>query len=143
MMVWKPLPICLDYEVSSRVQQILAPLIMDMERESMQREEKKAKEDPLANKMSRVFPAKQMGYRFWATKDGRGSTVRFCYSSHRNVAGFFLGWRETWYKGGKVKRDKWISRRKRRRCSEVMKARFDRHVERTKSGQTAAGEIVA
>lgn len=129
-------------ELERRVQQILAPLIMDMERDSMKREEERAKAEPLANKMTRVFPAKKMDYRYWSGRDRRGSTVRFCYSSHRNVAGFFLGWRETWYKGGKVKRDKWISRRKRRRCVEVMKARFDRFLERTKIGQTSAGEIL-
>lgn len=130
-------------EIERRVHQILGPLIVDLQRDSMKREEERAKADPLGNKYCKVFPAKQMGYRYWGGKDRRGSTVRFCYSSHRNVAGFFLGWRETWYRNGKIKRDKWISRRKRRRCAEVMKARFDRFLAGTKLGQTSVGEVIA
>ena len=45
-----------------------------------------------------------------AGADGHGRRVRFCYSSHRNMAGFFLGWREV-ISASKIKRDMWAARR--------------------------------
>jgi hypothetical protein len=55
-------------------------------------------------------------------KDGRGSTVWFCWSCHRNENGYFLGWREIRARKG-IKRDSWIARRVRRRCKELAERR--------------------
>jgi len=84
-----------------------------------------AEADPKAHKLTRVM-AKSLSYRWTpAGKDGRGRAVYFCWSCHRNVAGYFLGWREV--KGGRVtKRDQWIARKCRRRAQELAHRRAER-----------------
>lgn len=59
-------------------------------------------------------------------KNGKGQKVRFCWSSHRNAAGFFLGWRETWMKNGTVKRDRWYSRKVKARAADVARRRYEK-----------------
>lgn len=116
-------------EASKRLNQLLGPLFMEMERDRNKAEEVRAKADPLAHKKTRVMA--NTGYRYWnAGRDGRGSLVLFCWSSHRNVAGFFLGWRQTQYRNGKIKRDMWVSRRRRKRCIEIASVRRDKFRER-------------
>ena len=90
-----------------------------------EREEAAAKANPLANKTSRLFAAGvSAGYRYYGGKrNGKGQRVLFCYSVHRNVAGFFLGWREVYMKNGNVKRDRWVSRRVKARCMEIARRR--------------------
>lgn len=84
---------------------------------------KRAEADPLANKHTTVMP-NGAGYRYMSVpKNGKGQTVRYCYSVHRNAAGFFLGWRETIQKNGTGKRDMWLSRRVKRRVVEVCQRR--------------------
>ena len=89
------------------------------------REETAAKADPLAHKTSRLFPSGvSAGYRYYGGKrNGKGQRVLFCYSVHRNVAGFFLGWREVYMKNGTVKRDRWVSRRVKARCIDIARRR--------------------
>lgn len=85
-----------------------------------QREVDRAAADPVANKLTRLAaPGKDWSYRYVpAGKDGLGRTVRFCWSCHRNAAGYFLTWREV---RGKTngKRDQYAARRVRRRCMEM------------------------
>ena len=57
-----------------------------------------AKDGPV----TRFFKNGKLGHRFWRYQDGNRE-IRFCYSTHRNVAGNFLVWRETWT-GAKGKR---------------------------------------
>jgi hypothetical protein len=83
----------------------------DMERSSMEREEAAAKADPVKHKLTKVFSG-PMNYRYYRTKDGRGREVRFCYSTVRNVAGYFLAWREVLNKDGTGKRGGWIANRR-------------------------------
>jgi len=99
----------------------LMHLWQEVQQASMRRHTEKAKADPLANKNSRVFDSGvSANYRYYqAPKNGKGQIVRFCWSVHRNTAGFFLGWRETYRKNGTVKRDMWLSRRVKTRCIEI------------------------
>ena len=88
------------------------------------RESERAKADPKANKLTRVMEGRH-GMRYWwipAGKDGLGRRVYFCWTRHRNVAGYFLGWREV---NGKklVKRDMWIARKAKWRAKEVAERR--------------------
>jgi len=84
-----------------------------------------AKADPSGHKLTRVFEA-GMNYRYIsAEKDGRGRAVRYCWSSHRNVAGYFLGWREVVGKK-QTKRDMWSARRVRRKVADLARTRADR-----------------
>jgi hypothetical protein len=105
------------------------PVLMSLWQEVQQgvnrRESERAKADPLSHKNTRVFDAGvSASYRYYpAPKNGKGQKVWFCWSTHRNAAGFFLGWRETYRKNGTVKRDKWLSRRVKTRCKEIAKRR--------------------
>lgn len=96
-------------------------LIESFHRMNNDREQAAAKRDPISNKMSRLFPAGvSAAYRYYpAGKNGKGQRILYCWSSHRNVAGFFLGWREVYMKNGNVKRDRWLSRRVKGRCKEI------------------------
>jgi len=99
-------------------------LLRSFETMNNEREEAAAKRDPLANKASRLFGAGvSPSYRYYGgKKNGKGQRVLFCYSVHRNVAGFFLGWRETYRKNGTVKRDRWVSRRVKARCIDIARS---------------------
>lgn len=100
-------------------------LIISFNRMNNDREAAAAKREPLKHKLTRVFePGVSTSYRFWpAGKNGKGQRVIYCWSSHRNAAGFFLGWRETYMKNGTVKRDRWLARRIKARCAEIAKRR--------------------
>jgi hypothetical protein len=99
--------------------QRLAPLFAELEQAHCNRLAEAAKKNPLANKLTRVFDGR-MNYRYYsAPKNGKGQRVLYCWSVGRNVAGFYLGWREVYMKNGTVKRDQWLSRRVKARCKEV------------------------
>lgn len=105
----------------TEVNGLLARMLGEYNRDVMAREERKAQADPLAHKLSTVMT--NTNYRYVpAGKDGRGRTVWFCWSSHRNVAGFYLGWREVRGKDG-GSRDQWVSRRVRKRVEEIAERR--------------------
>ena len=87
------------------VNKLMRDMWADIERASMEREEKAAKLDPIKHKLSRVIRG-GLRYKYYETKNGRGSQVRFCYSTKRNIAGYFLIWRETWT-AKQGKRDQW------------------------------------
>lgn len=103
-------------------------LILSFNRMNNDREANAAKSDPLSNKLCRVFdPGVSTNYRYWGpVKNGKGQKVRFCWASHRNAAGFFLGWRETWMKNGTIKRDRWYSRKVKARAADVAKRRYEK-----------------
>jgi hypothetical protein len=100
-------------------------LLRSFEQMNRDRESAAAKRDPLALKMTRVFDeGVSASYRYFGgKKNGKGQRVYFCYSVHRNAAGFFLGWRETHMQNGTVKRDRWVSRRVKARCIEIARSR--------------------
>ena len=87
--------------------QILANAIADFQRIENERVADEARENPKAYRNTKVFD-KPMNYRYYETKNKRGSCVRFCWSVNRNVAGYFLIWRETVTKK-MVRRDQWDS----------------------------------
>lgn len=88
------------------VQRLFHSIWSDMQRMQNNRVQREAKEDPAKYRNCRVF--EDSSYRYYETKNKRGSRVRFCYSTHRNVAGYFLVWREVVTKR-QVKRDQWDS----------------------------------
>lgn len=105
------------------LRRLASELMADIQRSGIEIESKRAAADPAANKLSRVMD--NTAYRYWnGGKDGRGRSIRFCWSSHRNVAGYFLGWREVISKK-QVKRDRWYARKSRTRCKEIAAARRD------------------
>jgi hypothetical protein len=106
-----------------------------------EREAKAAAADPRAHKLSRVM--NDTAYRYWrAGKDARGREVRFCYSSRRNVAGYFLGWREIASKA-QTKRDQWCARKTRAACEEVARRRQNAWIDRARRDDATARERIA
>lgn len=104
---------------------VLASLWQEVEQAGRRKIEEQAKADPLAFKLSRVYPSGvHPRYRYYGElTNGRGQRVRFCWATVPNVAGFFLGWREVIGKRG-GKRDRWVSRRLRRRVKEIALDRY-------------------
>jgi hypothetical protein len=92
-------------------------------------EREQAQADPKAHKLSKVME-KGANYDYYpAGKTKRGYTVSFCWTTKRNVAGYFLGWRQVSKPATKaeakrgmvstIKRDRWIAR-KSRKAAEVV-----------------------
>ena len=108
------------------VQDFLNECWRDLEKASHKRESESAKADPKAHKLSRVMEGQHgMNYHWFpAGKDGRGRSVYLCWSLHRNVAGYFLGWREVHAKKT-VKRDQWIARKAKCRAKGVAERRAE------------------
>jgi hypothetical protein len=77
-----------------------------------------ARRDPVKHKLTRVMD-KPMSYRYCPQKKSRpGTTVWWCWACHRNVAGYFLSWREVRHKNGTVRRDYWFAHRVKTRLKE-------------------------
>lgn len=100
---------------------------------------REAAADPAKHKLTTVFPRDgHTRYRFWQSKASAPNKkgrkvreVRFCWSTGRNAAGYFLTWRERDCGKGVWKRDQWAARKQRkaacalaeRRCIALEKQR--------------------
>lgn len=106
----------------SDVQEFINEMWVGAMRRNNEEEARRAAADPDKHKLSRVFD--NSSYRYFKTRNGRGSEVRFCYSVHRNVAGYFLGWTETLTKKA-VKRDNFHAAKSKRdivdRCRRALR----------------------
>lgn len=108
-------------------------LIEDFAEMNNAREAKAAKADPVAHKLTRVFEG-GLHYRYFETRNARGQVVRFAWSTTRNVAGYFLTWREVWTKSGNGSRDQWSASKSRTAAKNRAIDRYNAHNAR------AAGE---
>lgn len=97
--------------------EIIERIWRDVHRNMLAAEAIAAKRDPVAHKLTRVME-KPMTYRYYRQLGTRrGRIVRWCWTCHRNVAGYFLAWREVETKD-EVVRDRWIANRVRKRLQE-------------------------
>lgn len=82
--------------MNRKLNDAFADIFRRMERENLARESEAAKANPKAHKLSRVMEGDRgLNYRYNnAGKDGRGRTIWFCRSTHKNVAGYYLVWRQ-------------------------------------------------
>lgn len=110
---------------------VLANLWREVTQAGYRAEREAAERDPQRYRLSRVMaPGKRLSYRYARTlRPTKGRTVRYCWTCNRNVAGFFLGWRET-ETAGKVKRDQWTARRVKARLAELQTRRTKAHAAR-------------
>jgi hypothetical protein len=80
--------------VPSSVQSAFTRIMNDLDRISREREEIEAKKHPELYRNSQTMErGKSTRYTFFALPTGhgrKGETVRFCYTKHRNVAGYYL-----------------------------------------------------
>lgn len=110
---------------SAEVQKMFAEIWGSMQREGMERKERAAKADPKAHKLTTIF--KNSNYRYvYGGYNGKNQLVLYCWSSHRNVAGYFLGWRETQRRNKTGKRDQWAARKSRKTVMELAQRRAKR-----------------
>jgi hypothetical protein len=84
-----------------------------------------AQADPRRHKLTPyMMPGKSGQYHLIeAGRSQRGQVVRFCWSVHKNAAGYFLGWREVRLLDGQVRRYDWVARKVRRRAQELAERR--------------------
>lgn len=103
---------------------VIRGLWADFERTESALRIAKAKANPAAHKLSHDFPD-GLSWRYWpAGKDGRGREIRFCWTTTRNAAGYFLGFREVRGKRG-GKRDQFTASKRRTTVSDRALARRD------------------
>lgn len=104
---------------------VIQELLLGLESDYQDAELSRIAADPQKHKLTTLMPSgSRLSYRYYpAGKDGKGRTVRFCWSTERNAAGFYLGWREVISKSGKGKRDMWAARRIKRRLAELAQRR--------------------
>ena len=101
------------------VNSMLAGLIGDYHTSMHKAEEARAKADPVKYKNTRLFDAGKKHYNYYAAPKVRGRIIRFCWSTNRNVAGYYLTWREVIRPGkGYGKRDMFVASKVKRRCKE-------------------------
>lgn len=113
------------FEMPSEISAEMSRLWNSIQRDENERIEAAAKADPRAHKLTRVTENTRYLY-YSAGKNGKGQAVRFCYATHRNVAGYFLGWREVIRKDGTGKRDMWTARKGRKAVAELARKRANR-----------------
>lgn len=94
-------------DLQARGNQILADMWRDLRKRENDREAEAAKRDPAKYRLSKVIEG-GLQYKYYEERNGNGSRVRFCYSVNRNVAGYFLVWREVLTER-KLVRDQWDS----------------------------------
>lgn len=61
--------------------------------------------NPYANRKTTFTDVSKGSNRYWEYTNGKGQRVRFCRACHRNIAGYFIIWRETTYRDGRIKND--------------------------------------
>lgn len=75
----------------------------------------KAMTDPAAFKVSPAMPDGRMvydAYVYWGKIKTPRMSIGYCWSKHKNIAGYYVAWREHYDSKGKViKRDQWAARK--------------------------------
>lgn len=104
----------------------IAGMLRDLEQADLERVQRRAEEDPKGHKLTKVF-AGPLRWRYYQSRNGRGQTVRHCYATTPNVAGYYLVWREVINKtDGRGRRDRWRATAKRTDARNIAR---DRHRE--------------
>lgn len=112
--------------IPAELQGIMGRMWQDIQQRAMKHEEEAAKTNPRKYRLSRTFPAgaKLNRVMFPQVKDGRGSWVSFGYMTNRNIAGYYLAFRQIVYKDGRGKRDMWFASKSKKRVIDKSEARY-------------------
>ena len=91
-------------EFTSHANQVIRQMLNDM----AEADYEAAQEDPKRHKLTKIMErGKDPNYRsYTAGKNGRGQQVNYCYTVHRNAAGYFLVFRQVRGKK-KIVNDQW------------------------------------
>lgn len=122
------------------VQRELQRMFRDVEQAGMEADERAAQADPQAHKLSKTMErGKSLSTRYHGWVKGRGGVrTRYCWTVHRNVAGYYLAYREVERPAPRkptkpgdlvstVKRDQWTASRTKKRLEERCLVRFKAH----------------
>lgn len=82
---------------------LLNQMVGDFYRREQQIELEQIKADPRKYRDTNLMGDNGSTYFWWSAKH-RGKTHRFCYSKHRNAAGYYLTWEEVINKDGSGQR---------------------------------------
>lgn len=106
-------------------QEMFANLVRGFHDDNNKAERAAAERDPKRHKLSRVFAGPGgLNYHYtFGGMNGKKQRVYFCWSIHRNVAGYFLGWRQIKQANGVTKRDMWLARRSRKAVRAIANKR--------------------
>jgi hypothetical protein len=109
-------------------------IMLEMQVAQLERTRSAVVADPVKHKLTTHFPENaRMRWLYFEVKGKRGPRVRYCYSTERNLAGYFIAWRETWSeKKGRGKRDMWIASKRRKTVADKSRARWQSHDARLK-----------
>jgi hypothetical protein len=107
--------------------------MLEMQVESIERQRKAVLADPVKHKLTLHFPEKApMNYRYFKVDKAGFPQVHYCWATGRNLAGYFLGWRETIKRDGSGKRDQWVASKRREVVKMKARDRRDAHQARVK-----------
>lgn len=121
-------------DAPQEVQEMFARLWKDVHAAEQKRAIETAKADPRRYRHTLIFGDVAATYRYaWAGRDGAGNDVRYCWSCHRNVAGYFLTWREMIGPHG-GRRTEFAARKVRKKARAIAHER----AEKFKTGHEAA-----
>lgn len=120
-----------DLPISFDLKMRLAKIAKEFGNSMIKQESERSKADPTANKLTRVMEGRYGLRYYWLPVgvNGKGQKVYYCWTKHRNAAGYFLSWREVYsvprgkQKRQTVKRDQWIARKAKWRAKEVAERR--------------------
>lgn len=109
-------------------------VMLDLQIDQMERDRKRVLADPVAHKLTLYFPEGSRGpnWRYVKVEKAGFPQVRYCYSTSRNLAGYFLGWRETINRDGSGKRDQWVASKRRETVRQKAHQRVEAHNRRVK-----------
>lgn len=82
--------------------------------------------DPHAHRKTTFVEPGNGGRRYRQYVNGKGQRVRFYRSTGRNIAGYYLIWRETTFKNGTVKNDMLRAFKSRTKAKAANDARYDK-----------------
>lgn len=87
-----------ELQMPPRVRDLMSSMMADIQRLSHENAEREAKTNPEKYRDSTVMErGADTRHRYWDVPDlPKGKSIRFCYTKHRNVAGFYLTWTEIW-----------------------------------------------
>ncbi len=79
-------------------------IFADILRHEKEATERAAQENPKAYRNCQIMErGKDTSYRYYAGPKTRSVETRYCYSKHRNVAGYYLSWVERIIRKGKLR----------------------------------------
>jgi hypothetical protein len=106
-----------DERIRERIQPVMERMEQSIHRSNLER----IQADPERYKLTRLFDG-PMRWRYWRSKDGRGTAIRWCYCTTPNAAGYYLVWRERRFKDGRMVRDQWRATERRIDAGRLAKA---------------------